>query len=521
MLFSIADANVFNPAFSPDGTRIAFVVNQRGMQDIVVLDVSTGLASTVTGPDGFGEYYPSWHGDGRLLFTSDRTGRLALYEKDLATGAVTLVQEDPVAAHEGVVDGGTLVYGSYTADGYCLKRAPFAPDTGTVVEAGPATSAVAASAPAPIGSEPYRDRARPYLWYPLLTLGSGDASGWDIGIGAQLLAGSLLGTSTWSIGAAWHPLTGQPETSIAIARSIGSVRLEAGGSIGYFYDPAGSEPYQLDVLSSIGASVPLVWTSAYGRGTSLNASAGAALFALLDEPGPFTFAEALGAGGWERGVMLDAGLSFARSRAGGPIDFLPPWIARLSAGSEVVLPVLEAGLGTRFTFMAQAGVPVVLPHLLLRAGLKGAWGTGSLDNAVETFAQPRGLFDAEARLFPGRLLGSLDLLAPIALLDQPLLFGLALLGMSTGVHVEAAADWDIGSAAFAVPWIYAGAEIVLKLGINGLDIPVGVGVSARFDPAGTRAFDFASDLRPYVFFSFDSFRDAWAGLGSPPSERRD
>ncbi len=32
-----------------------------------------------------------------------------------------------MAAYEGVVDAGTLVYGSYSAEGYCLKRAAYTP----------------------------------------------------------------------------------------------------------------------------------------------------------------------------------------------------------------------------------------------------------------------------------------------------------------------------------------------------------------------------------------------------------
>ncbi len=349
-----------------------------------------------------------------------------------------------------------------------------------------------------------------------MTLASGVESGWDIGIGAEVLAGSLLGTSTWSIGAAWHPLTGQPETSLTITRSVGILQVEAGNAVGYVFDPAASEPHRLDVVTRIGASLPLVWTSAYDRGTSLGASAGASLFAQVDEPAPFTFAEAFSLAGWERRVALDAGLSFSRARAGGPIDFLSPWIARISAGGEVLLPVLEGDFGTRFTLAAQAGIPVLLPHLLLRAGLKAAWGMGSLDLPVERFALPRGIFDHETRSEPGRLLGSLDLLAPIALLDQPLLFGLGLLGISAGAHVEALAEWDFEPAAFAVPWICAGAEITLLFGASGLEAPVGIGVSARFDPTGSRAFDIGGDLRPYFFLSFDSFRDAWAGLGTGP-----
>jgi hypothetical protein len=48
---------------------------------------------------------------------------------------------------------------------------------------------------------------------------------------------------------------------------------------------------------------------------------------------------------------------------------------------------------------------------------------------------------------------------------------------------------------------------------------VGIGLSARFDPTGTHAFDVGADLRPYVFLSFDSFRDA-LGAGEFATGRR-
>jgi hypothetical protein len=215
-------------------------------------------------------------------------------------------------------------------------------------------------------------------------------------------------------------------------------------------------------------------------------------------------------------VLLDARIGFAWVRPGGPVDFVNPRFARISAGSEVMLPVLDGSTGARFTLLAQVGMPLFLPHLVLKAGVKAAYGIASLDGLNETFAVPRGMFDAEARLSSGRLLASLDLLAPIGLFDQPLFFGLGLLGMSAGVHVEAAADWDFGSADFQVPWICAGAEVTFLIGASGLDLPVGVGIAARFEATGTRSFDVGSDLRPYVFLSFDSFRDAWkAGRAGP------
>jgi hypothetical protein len=544
VLFSVSGTNVFNPAFSPDGTRIALVLNQRGVQDVVVIDyaeavagsceiadphapvedVNAGLAAFVLGPDAFGEYFPAWYGNERLLLCSDRSGSLALYEADLATGGVALVQEDPVAAYEGFVDGDALVYASYSSKGFCLKRAPFAPEAvpAVPVERGPADPLPAQVPPAAVASTPYQDRARPYLWYPLVTLGAaagsledfltaistGDPSVWDFGVGAEVLAGSYVGTSAWSLGAAWHPLTSQPEISFSLSHGFGNATVDLSSDLGYF--SYGSACF-LDSDTRLGVSLPLVSRSAYDYQVALSVGAGATFLSQVGSYDPFTFFDALcaGPGVWAHAVLLDAGLGFGWAKPGGSIDFVAPRLASISVGGNVMLPALDGSTGVRLNLLAQAGMPVFWQHLVLRAGLKASYVTGSLARSYESFAVPRGMFDGEVRPLSGRLLTSLDLLAPIGLFDQPLILGIALLGLSAGAHVEAAADWGFGPAAFQIPWICAGAEVAFQLGASSISLPVGVGIAARFDPTGATPFDISTDLRPYVFLSFDSFRDAW------------
>jgi hypothetical protein len=544
VLFSVAGANVFNPAFSPDGTRIALAVNRGGIQDVIVIgytgaldasrelddqhapieDVSAGLPTYVLGPDAYGEYFPSWDGNDRLLLCSDRSGSLALYEADLETGDVVLVREDPVAAYEGIVDRGILVYASYSSNGFCLKQAPLAREENpaVVVERFPAEPHPAPVPPAPVESTSYEDRAKAYLWYPLVTLGqaassledfieainAGDPSVWDFGVGAEVLGGSYVGTTAWSLGAAWHPLTSQPELTCSLTHGVGNATVDLWSNLGYFmYGSANI----LESDTRIGMSVPFVSKSAYDRQTALSAAAGVTFLSQIGGTDSFTFFQALGAGpgSWAYAVLLDGSIGWGWAASGGAIDFVAPRLASISLGGNVMLPMFDGSWGTRLTLLAQAGMPMFWEHLLLRAGVKAAYATGTLESSNEGFAAARGMFYDEVRPLAGRLLASLDLLAPIGLFDQPLILGIALLGMSAGAHVEASADWGFGPAAFQVPWIYAGAEVVFQLGASSVNLPVGVGISARFDPTGGRAFDAWSDLRSYVFLSFDSFRDAW------------
>jgi len=385
----------------------------------------------------------------------------------------------------------------------------------------PADVPSAIAPPPAAASMPYTDLARPYLWYPLVTLGSaasslgdvvaaiasGDPSVWDFGVGAQVLAGSYVGTSAWSLGATWHPLTSQPEISFSLAHGYGNATVEAWTLTGYH---AYTGACFLESDAGLGVSVPLVANSAYDRHTALTVRAGATFisqgFDAVDPSSPFSLVDIFKDPdiAWAHAILLDGGAGFVWGKGGSARDFLTPRLARLSATGEVMLPALGQTTGARFQLLAQAGIPVFWEHLLVRAGLKTVYGIGSLDFASEGFAAPRG-FGVEARPLPGRTVASLDLLAPIGLFDLPLVPKLALLGMSAGLHAEAVADWELAPGSFGLPWVCAGAETVFLVDVFGLKMPIGLGVSARFDPTGGRAFDVMQDLRGYVFLSFDSF----------------
>ncbi len=63
-----------HPAWSPDGTQIAFSTDRWGDLEIAVIDVATGGVSRLTHSRGFDDY-PTWSPDGKqIAFTSNRTG---------------------------------------------------------------------------------------------------------------------------------------------------------------------------------------------------------------------------------------------------------------------------------------------------------------------------------------------------------------------------------------------------------------------------------------------------------------
>jgi Tol biopolymer transport system component/TolB-like protein/DNA-binding winged helix-turn-helix (wHTH) protein len=72
-----------NPAFSPDGRRVAFVSNTDGNPEIYVMNADgTSLLRLTRDPGN--DVAPRWSPDGKkLIFTSDRSGKYGIYEIEL------------------------------------------------------------------------------------------------------------------------------------------------------------------------------------------------------------------------------------------------------------------------------------------------------------------------------------------------------------------------------------------------------------------------------------------------------
>jgi serine/threonine protein kinase/Tol biopolymer transport system component len=98
---------------SPDGTRLAVVVDRDGRGEVWVRSLATGTFTRLA-YEGTWDYRPSWTPDGRsLLFISDRSGHSAVYREPAdGSASATLVQDDPRAIDEGMLsaDGRWLIY---------------------------------------------------------------------------------------------------------------------------------------------------------------------------------------------------------------------------------------------------------------------------------------------------------------------------------------------------------------------------------------------------------------------------
>lgn len=74
------------PQWSPDGKNMAVVLSKGGNSDIYIVDIQTKALRQVTRNRGI-DTEPSWSPDGKILtFTSERGGKPQLYSVDLTTG---------------------------------------------------------------------------------------------------------------------------------------------------------------------------------------------------------------------------------------------------------------------------------------------------------------------------------------------------------------------------------------------------------------------------------------------------
>jgi hypothetical protein len=211
VLFAREGAELGAPRLSPDGTRLAFELQEGGRRDVVVLALDAAPDGApaplrVTDDDAL-DLGPAWTPDGRfLLFASDRDGVLNLYAWEAETGDVRQVTNVETAALQPDVspDGETIAFLTYSRDGYDVATIPFAPSRWLEPPAPlPPPAPREAEAPAPLESRPYSSWStlRPTFWLPLL---GADAEGLTAGAitgGADVLLRHLwTAQGWWSVG---------------------------------------------------------------------------------------------------------------------------------------------------------------------------------------------------------------------------------------------------------------------------------------------------------------------------------
>ncbi|ACG73329.1 WD40 domain protein beta Propeller [Anaeromyxobacter sp. K] len=148
VLFARPGAQVYGPAPSPDGRRIAFELQEGGRRDVALWE--DGAVRRVTDDDAL-DTGPAWTPDGRyLLFASDRGGVYDLYAWEAATGALRQVTNVESGAFQPAVspDGRTIAFVTFGREGYDVATLPFDPAAWLEPTPAPPAPAVAGTAPA-------------------------------------------------------------------------------------------------------------------------------------------------------------------------------------------------------------------------------------------------------------------------------------------------------------------------------------------------------------------------------------
>jgi hypothetical protein len=530
VLFSLAEATVYNPVLSPDGSRVAFILNVRGMQglyaadldsldrgssrladpDAPVADVNAGIPRAALGPEPFGDYFPSFVDDHRVLLGSDRSGAVSLYLADLDTGEIFLVQQDPVAAISAAVENGTLTYTSYTTQGYCLKQAalPAAPQ---VVRLEAPANAPPFPAPVPwtgasVKEAAYRDLPLLLLWLPDLVLRQTGpaASNISLGVGAWVGGASLLGASEWEVQAAWLPGPSQPFAGATLGVDIDALHLQASSRLDYGYSSEWTE----SVDNGLTAEYALIGDAVRDSARLLTVGAGVRHHSELTQAVPFTFAGSLAApiSAWFTTLALPATIRWQWSAGAAGMDLVPRPAIDTWLQATTFLPAFSlSSTQEEVDLFGQLRLPSPIAHQSVSLGVKAAHYIGApYSTYTDGFTTPRG-FGTRTRTSPGGFLASIDYFAPL-LLDQPLLLGWAMTAAALAIHAEGVADDDIGALAVSVvPAVFAGVEVTARFAYGEFEFPAGLGFAARLRTTAPRTFDPSTDVGLYLFAGFDGF----------------
>lgn len=530
-LFAVRDGIVATPAFSPDGTMIAFSLEVHGEKGIWVIPAPAGngaapravpAARAVVPLGQTGVYYPQFLDDTHLLFSSDRNGSLALYSIGVNGEGFRKVVSDPVGAWEGEsIGGGNILYASERAAGFVLleKTAVALPVAALRPSDSPPVPPKPAAHPLPAAelsrAVPYHDLPRFLGWAPLPFYYSTIASSQLILAPGFFLEGSsIMGRSSYQAAVTLRTDVLQPAVEASFGATLGTLGLTYSLSEGYV--DLSSSLHEQKLIQSASLQIPLIERYLLGTESYLAVTPGVSDSLSLAAGEPFAFTPAYSpagassvGGSFSHNFSADLGMTFARVTGGSSFDLFPRRELLAAASAAAYPPLFADTPGTVFQGLFSISLPSPISHQVIALGLKTSYVT--LPAPFVRITNPRGAFNTVFQTLPGRTLISLDYLFPIALVDVPLAYSLGIIGIAGGLHVEAAADWNPSTQAITPDSdIYAGAELAFEIAVGETSYPLGLGLAFKFNPRFTTPVDWATDIRPYIYFSTSSFATSLA-----------
>jgi len=315
-----------------------------------------------------------------------------------------------------------------------------------------------------------------------------------------------MGASNWQADAEWLVGANQPSAGFTATADFDALSITAASRLGYQYSAGWSEM----IDSRVNLDWSLIGETVRDASRFLSVGIGLLHHAGLSAAVPFTFGDSLQApaAAWRSYIGIPTIVRYNWNIRGSQMDFNPTLALDAWLRGTAFLPVLSLAepLG-EIDLFTTLSLPSPFAHQVLKLGIKATRDLGSFSSVyADNFTLPRGFPETRARTLPGGLLGSIDYLVPIALLDQPLVLGWALTAAGVGLHVEGTADLDFTSAAFGIsPQAYVGVELTLRFAYGSYSVPLGLGLAAAISTTDPASFDPGRDIRPYMYVGFDSF----------------
>src|SRR5439155_4576852 len=121
-----------SPAWSPDGSKLAFASDRTDKRQIYVINPLGGEAETVTtseeGVDSF-----AWSPDGKsIAFTSTDPKPAAIKDRDKKYGEFQVVEQDYRMSHLSILDPSTKTVRTLTSGSFTIGRFSWSPDGTTI-----------------------------------------------------------------------------------------------------------------------------------------------------------------------------------------------------------------------------------------------------------------------------------------------------------------------------------------------------------------------------------------------------
>nr|WP_321304845.1 hypothetical protein [uncultured Sphaerochaeta sp.] len=434
-LYKEERTSLLEPSLNTDGSLLVFLALQEGNSSIKLLD-QRGMVHTLVGPTQNELRSPLFTEDGSILFVGEQEGVFSVYRYDREGEETIKLFSDPAGIIAARINGDTLIYETYTPEGFALKSVGMdrvVHSTANFSEPKMETGTFEIASEYPVST--YRDRLRLNLVlpYPFIEANSIQPGLWFHAT-SNLRKQSLIG----SIG---YSFTGmRPVSNVVYQYAGGNYSLQLAGNLNT-YD-IGSATYLTNASVTVG--LPVYYHSGFTAIKRISLQPSLSITTDCSD--------------WAGAATLTIGGSSV-SRDYRTIDFYGPSMSEVASGIQI----LTNGDFSSQRYAAFASIMrqqrLFWGRHMARVSLSGITRSQGVGSTYPLFSfRPLGDGVAKIRL-------SASYLLPLGLLDIPFLYG----GITkAGLELSAQTAWYLndGTVQWEEAWA-VGATLTGNLVMGG------------------------------------------------------